>query len=78
MAKDATITRSSTGSESVADSTASILAKGEGNTYWPPIGRKDEIPGWLRDNDLSLMAIPCPPIRIGSHFDYGDVCTWRR
>ena len=60
MAKDATITRSSTGSESVADSTASILATGDSNTYWPAIGSKDEIPGWLRDNDFIVNGHPMP------------------
>lgn len=30
------------------------------SSYWPSIGTKDEIPGWLRDNDYILEGHPMP------------------
>lgn len=30
------------------------------NTYWPSIGNKDQIPGWLRDNDYIVKGHPMP------------------
>lgn len=29
-------------------------------SYWPTIGSKDKIPGWLRDNDYILEGHPMP------------------
>src|SRR5438105_1279453 len=60
MVNDATLSSSSTGSESVAASTAPILHKLDNQSYWPPIGTKDQIPGWLRDNDYIVGAHPMP------------------
>lgn len=40
----------------------SHLSAGKPNTeaYWPTVGSKDQIPGWLRDNDFLVGGHPMP------------------
>lgn len=35
-------------------------SKPDDQSYWPTIGSKDKIPGWLRDNDYILEGHPMP------------------
>ncbi|CAG7920203.1 unnamed protein product [Penicillium olsonii] len=35
-------------------------SKPDDRTYWPSIASKDQIPGWLRDNDYILKGHPMP------------------
>ncbi|KAF3912316.1 hypothetical protein AA313_de0205063 [Arthrobotrys entomopaga] len=62
MVKDAAGPSSSTprtvnhSDEPVSPTSINTLDKPVENTYWPTIGTKDEIPGWLRDNDLIITG----------------------
>ena len=59
MAKDATQPPASL--IPPADRDAPNLGKRSGRqSYWPSIGTKDQIPGWLRDNDFIIDGHPLP------------------
>jgi adiponectin receptor len=38
----------------------SVATKPDEDVYWPAIATKDEIPGWLRDNDYIIGEHPMP------------------
>ncbi|CAG8003615.1 unnamed protein product, partial [Penicillium nalgiovense] len=39
---------------------SSATPKPDNQSYWPTIGSKEQIPGWLRDNDYILEGHPMP------------------
>lgn len=55
MVKDATQPPSTVGA-----SHSPTTTKAETNAYWPIIATKDQIPGWLRDNDYIVWGHPMP------------------
>ncbi|KAH8805342.1 hemolysin-III related-domain-containing protein [Xylogone sp. PMI_703] len=63
MVKDATTaltSASSQGSERLATSLPQVISKQDAQAYWPTIATKDQIPGWLRDNDYIIWGHPMP------------------
>lgn len=46
-------------SQLLAESSAAT-SKPDNQSYWPAIGSKEQIPGWLRDNDYILEGHPMP------------------
>ncbi|KAF2264375.1 HlyIII-domain-containing protein [Lojkania enalia] len=60
MAKDATLSPTSTTTDPSVASSSPILQKPDEDSYWPTIATKDEIPGWLRDNDCIVGGHPMP------------------
>ncbi|KAF2274460.1 HlyIII-domain-containing protein [Westerdykella ornata] len=60
MAKDATLSPTSRNTDSSFGSASPILAKHNNDPYWPTIATKDEIPGWLKDNDYIIGGHPMP------------------
>jgi len=58
MVKDAILSPAST---SPGSSDSPILHnKKDAEPYWPMIGTKDNIPGWLQDNDFIISGHPMP------------------
>ncbi|KAF4555530.1 hemolysin-III-like protein 4 [Elsinoe fawcettii] len=62
MAKDMHTKPSTIGYETVPStpSTPTSAGKPDDSQYWPEIASKDEIPGWLRDNDYIVHGHPMP------------------
>lgn len=60
MVKDATVSPISATTESSVASSSPILHRARDDTYWPIIATKNEIPGWLRDNDYIIGGHPMP------------------
>lgn len=51
---------SSTNAKSATGKAAAAIEKYDDQSYWPSIGNKDQIPGWLRDNDYIVEGHPMP------------------
>ncbi|TKX27627.1 putative ADIPOR-like receptor 1 [Elsinoe australis] len=62
MAKDVTTAVSSAEYDAVPStpSTPTTVGKPDESQYWPEIVSKEDIPGWLRDNDYLLTGHPMP------------------
>lgn len=45
---------------SLLTETSVATSKPDNQSYWPAIGSKESIPGWLRDNDFILEGHPMP------------------
>ncbi|RFU33063.1 hypothetical protein B7463_g3280, partial [Scytalidium lignicola] len=60
MAKEATFSPDPVNPVSTTGSCSPILDKRGDQSYWPLIGTKDQIPGWLRDNDYIVGSHPMP------------------
>lgn len=60
MIQDATLSSASTSSESVASRSTATFKRQDNEVFWPSIGNKHQIPGWLRDNDYIFEGHPMP------------------
>lgn len=60
MVKDAAESPVSTATESSVGSPSPLQRKSDRDGYWPVIATKDEIPGWLKDNDYIVTGHPMP------------------
>ncbi|OBT72584.1 hypothetical protein VF21_08162 [Pseudogymnoascus sp. 05NY08] len=60
MAKDASLSPSSKDTGYAVGSIEPITGKQHKMAYWPTITTKDQIPGWLRDNDYIVDGHPMP------------------
>ncbi|OAL54203.1 HlyIII-domain-containing protein [Pyrenochaeta sp. DS3sAY3a] len=61
MVTDATLSpASATTDDSFASNAPIFPSKKDTQPYWPKIGTKDDIPGWLQDNDFIIGGHPMP------------------
>ncbi|OBT39968.1 hypothetical protein VE00_09995 [Pseudogymnoascus sp. WSF 3629] len=71
MAKDASLSPSSTDSGSGVGSIELVMGKQDEMAYWPTITTKDRITGWLRDNDYIVDG---DKLAFGSSIAVATVC----
>jgi len=60
MVKDATVSPTAASPTSTVGSSSPLFDRRERKDYWPLIGTKDDIPGWLRDNNFIVGGHPMP------------------
>ena len=73
MVKDATTSPAPPGSPSPLASSSTLVGNNHGGQdSWPKIATKDQIPGWLRDNDYIIRGHPMPTYSYRRSF-----CLWR-